>query len=175
MQGYEKGIKDPSPVFHNFLVLMGGDLWAPIKYFHREAWTPGILSQHIRINITYRASSGAPNPHAQVWNKTEKLPSCKTGSCFPYTLCNWFHQCYTSVVSLMGRCYSYHSAFLHYAKYKGCYDSAVAMEGFAASDLNAELPGLNHAWPGWPKNLFLSEVTVHLKPKAFLKQYPPCP
>lgn len=128
------------------------------------------LSQSVRINSTYRAGSEAPNPRAQVWhwNETEELHLCTTGSCFSYTLCDCFHQCYTSVVSLMGRCYSchMHGAFLHTCQQlpKGCYDSAMATEGFAASVLNAELPGLNHAWPGWPKNLqlhlFLAEISI---------------
>lgn len=161
---------------------MGGDLGGPSKYFHREA----------QISDMYPLTICKDKNHLQGqfwdtqpwhWNKTEKLPLCKTGSCFSYTLCNCFHQCYRSVVSLMGRCYPYsmHGAFLHTCQQlpKGCYDSGVAVEGFAAFVLNAELPELKYVWPGWPKNLqlhlFLSEVTVLLKPKEFLKQCPPCP
>lgn len=48
----------------------------------------------------------------------------------------------------MGRCYPYsmHGAFLHTCQQlpKGCYDSGVAVEGFAAFVLNAELPELKY-------------------------------
>lgn len=76
----------------------------------------GVIDKHLMFPLTiYKEHKHHLYDEVRYLNKTENLPFHKAGSCFFYTLHNCFYQHYTSVVSLMGRCYSYHihGVFLH--------------------------------------------------------------